>query len=157
MFSILSEELIEKMQELDFSEEQIEFIKKDLIKELYNLDGHKVHAGYTYKVIKQHNKGNTYYKIIVHGKDMKGNEKIAYKDVNFVGCNPPRGAEDVITIKSLFEDFYFGSNDKWNARWIIKITDYEYASDIIKEVREEQDAFEQYRKETIDSWNDLTL
>lgn len=152
---MISDKLLEKMQELEFTEEQIEFIKKEVIKDVFYTNGYKIKCGIPYEVRKQYYKEYVFYKIPVFGKNNDGESKIAYRTVQFIGCDPIKEDKDKIIIKNFFEDFYYKESDAYNPVWIIKIMDYEYVENEVKEQRETSKALEQYTEEVNYNLNDL--
>lgn len=151
----LNDDIIQEMENLNFTEEQRSFIQEKLIKSLNRDNGYKIRTGTPYVVFKQYFKDYVFYKIPVYSKDVEGKDRKAYKDIQFVNCEPIKEDKDRIIIKSFFEDFYFKKDNHYQPQWILKILDYEYADNPVKEQRQNDEALEQYNNELNYDFDDL--
>lgn len=151
----MTQEMIDKLKDNNFTDEQIKFVKDNVIKEYNRINGYRIKCGIPYIVNKQYFKNYIFYKIPVYGKTKDGETKVAYRTVQFVGCDPVREDKDKIIIKRLLEDFYFKETDAYNPIWILKILDYEYVESEVKEQRETSKALEQYVEEVNYNLDDL--
>lgn len=122
----MNRDTIKKLKENGFSEEQIEFIKEEVCKSILSANNYKVKCGVPVLIYRQVYGEYVYYKIPVRKKGKDGNTLNGYKSVRFINCEPPDADKCMIIIHSLFEDYWYKSNDKFNAIFTIVVTDYEY-------------------------------
>lgn len=151
---MLSDELVEKMRNLDFTDEQIKFVDEELVKEMYKHNRYKIMAGQPYFVIRDEHKGGIYYSIRVRTKNLDGHYRVAYKAVQFLKCDPPKD-NDKIILKQFFEDFYYRPNEPYSPRWMLKVLDYEYADEKVAEKRKEEAALENYENEVNKAYEEI--
>lgn len=152
---VISDEILKKMEDLNFTDEQIEFVKEEVIKEYISNNGHKIRCGVPYMVFKQVYGNHTFYKIPIYSKALDGTRKQALQEVAFSKCDPVAENKDKIIINKMFEDFYFSANDKYNHRPIIRILSYDYVDKEVKEVRENTQAINQYKDELNNNFEEL--
>lgn len=143
----LKQVLIDDLLKKGFTEEQIEYIDKEVYMSFKKDNSYKILCNKKYTIIKNEFNGIKFYKIAVMKKDANGEMLYANKQVRFVNCNPPENEKTEIYINSMFEDFYYRKEDKYNAMFTLVITSYQLAD---KEERAERRALSEYNKSTYD-------
>lgn len=142
---MLKQSLVENLKKRGFNEEQIEYIDEELYVEFKKNNGYKILCGRKYALYINEYQGKIFYKILIK-KKYKDETINAYKQVKFINCPAP--TEDcIIIINSMFEDFYFKANDKYNPVFTICVTEWSYAD---KEKREEVSALKEFNQTTYD-------
>lgn len=119
-----SQRFMNEFENQNFTEEQKEWLNNSYNKRLIASQGYIIRTDEKYKCIRVENNHGVFYKIAIKKKGMDGKFINAYKQVKFVTCEPPKAPESLIVIDSMFEDFYFKANDKYNPIFMIAIKDY---------------------------------
>lgn len=145
--------IIEKLKENNFTDEQIEFIKENVVKDVKRRNGYKIQCERPVTVFKNSYGGHDYYKIICNKNDENGNLITGYKRVSFIGCEPPNAEKCDIIIHNMFESFWYKKNDKYETIFTLIILDYEYVKN---EAREKFEAIGDYydskKEENLDNF-----
>lgn len=137
----MNQEMIETLKENNFTEEQIDFIDENIIKQINRRNNYKIRCERPVTLYKQSYNGNDFYKIICSKSDSNGNLITGYKRVSFAGCQPPNVEKCEIIIHNMFETFFYKSDDKYNAIFSLVILEYDY---VRNEAREKFEAIGDY-------------
>lgn len=143
----LRQELIDELIAHEFTDEQIEYIDKEIYMDFKRNNNYKILCGRKYPIYISEYNGLKYYKILINKKALDGTLTKAYKQVKFLKCNPPQENGVEIYINSMFEDYYFKKDDKYNPIFTLVITSYKIAD---QEKREENRAIAEFNKTTYD-------
>lgn len=126
---IVNEKLKKEVEKQGFTEEQKEWLLDKFARSILFAGGYKIRLGEKVLCYKSEFKGMNFYKILIVKKNQDGEKIKAYKNVKFVNCEPPKLDNAEIVIDSMFEDFYFKPNDKYNAIFTLVICAYHYPED----------------------------
>ena len=111
----LTPKIIKKLIKKGFTEEQIEFIDKEVYSEFKRINNYNVSCGNKYRVIRKIKGDKNVYYVVIKGKG----RLYFHKEVMFCDCEKPNYDEFYIVINQLFENIYYDGNYSRN-RLIIK-------------------------------------
>ncbi len=154
---MLSDEIIEKMKEMNFTEEQIDFVNDEVVKEVNHNNGYKIVCGKEYICRRQKGEGYCFYKISVSKKGLERKYSHALKPIVFLNCDPPNTDTSKIIIKSFFEDFYKNPKDQYTYIFPLKITDYELVDKETDEKIAEEKALKSYQNNIASEFDDIDI
>lgn len=133
----LTPELINKLSKKGFTDEQIEYIDKEVYMDFKRHNRYKILSGNKYRIIRKiQNSTNVYYALIT-----RSNEKSFLKEVKFCDCESPNYDSFMIYVKKLEENLYPG--DRFT-RYRIIIKDYDL---IETEETKRMDALREFQKD----------
>lgn len=124
-----NEKDLEKINEYDFNEQQMEFITKELPKMVNSYAGYKIKSGSRVLVNRKEIGNYVFYSTDVQKKGKDGKKTTLKRSLKFVGCEPPKSEHCTIIVRRIFEDWFDNRNDKYNPITQIAIMEYDYVNE----------------------------